>query len=309
MLRCNYSLQSLHNEMKEMKSLALKGDGWMQNKNKARFLAVAALLILGVTATSTVEANHPLTVSLNGQQLHSRFQVNGGEVYAPLLPLATELGYKVNWNRQSNSIEIVDGAASLVQRETAAARITKQQVADWIVQQGKKTGYYLYGLSFEMIDLDGDGIEEVVAAIDGGVHLGNYFIFKRDAAGNYQLIFESPWKVESLKLAEPHQVGDKLLYETVERTGGTGLSIEIVHLWYLEQGRIVEAWAGTVKEMNAMMPGEYSLAVAGYRIQDNVLYVWRTLSPLEDDAETVHGTVETTMTAFEFDGTVFKERK
>ncbi|MNJ70249.1 hypothetical protein D3C77_666910 [compost metagenome] len=61
--------------------------------------------------------------------------------------------------------------------------------------------------------------------------------------------------------------------------------------------------------MNAMMPGEYSLAVAGYRIQDNVLYVWRTLSPLEDDAETVHGTAETTMTAFEFDGTVFKERK
>ncbi|WP_110932724.1 hypothetical protein [Paenibacillus bouchesdurhonensis] len=279
----------------------------MQNRNKIRSLAITALVILGITITPPVEANHPLIVSLNGQQLKSRFEVNNGQVYAPLLPLAAELGYKVNWNRQSAQIDIVTDSASRV-REQSVAKITSKQVADWIVEQGAEDRYYVEGLSFELLDLDGDGEVEIVAAIDGGVHLGNYFIFKKASDGEYQMVFESRWKVDSLKLGEPIQVGDKLLYETLERTGGTGLDVEIAHLWYIEQGQVVEAWKGAVKEMNAMIPDSYSMTVAGYRIQDDQLYYWRTLSLLEDDAETLQGTPDTRLTMFTFDGASFIQK-
>ncbi|AZK47397.1 hypothetical protein [Paenibacillus lentus] len=279
----------------------------MQKKNKARSLAIAVLLIIGITITPPVEANHPLVVSLNGQQLKSRFEVNNGQVYAPLFSLAAELDYKVNWDRQGAKINIVTDDVNLLRR-ASGTKITEQQVADWIVEQGEADRYYLEGLSIELLDLDRDGESEIVAMIDGGVHLGNYFIFDRDSNGDYQLIFERNWKVDSLKLREPIEVGDKLIYETVERTGGTGLSVEIVHLWYIEQGQVVEVWKGTVKEMNAVFPGSYSLTVAGYRIQDGLLYYWRTFSPLEDDAETVQGTSETTLTIYTFDGASFIER-
>lgn len=279
----------------------------MKNRNKARSLAVAALLIIGVMITPPVEANHPLIVSLNGQQLKSRFEVNNGQVYVPLFPLAAELGYKVNWDRQAAKINIITDDVSLLQRE-AVTKITKQQVADWIIDQGEEDRYYVEGLSFELFDLDGDGEAEIVAAIDGGVHLGNYFIFDRDSDGDYQLIFEKRWKVDALMLSEPIQVGDKQLFQTIERTGGTGLDLGIAHLWYIEQGRVVEVWKGTMKELNAMIPGSYSMSVAGYRIQDAELYYWRTFSPLEDDAETMQGAPETTLTIYTFDGASFKEK-
>lgn len=279
----------------------------MQCKDKARSLAVAALLVIGITVTPPVEADHPLIVTLDGQQLKSRFEVADGEVYAPLLPLAKELGYTVNWNKQSDRIDIVSDSERAGNGQGDDG-ITKQQVTGWIVEQGKEDNYYVEGLSYELIDLDGDGEAEVVAAIDGGVHLGHYFMFDRDAKGNYRLIFESPWKVETLKPGAPVRVGDKLLYETVERTGGTGLDVEIVHLWYMEEGRVVEAWKGITKEMNAMIPGSYSLTVAGYHIQDDVLYFWRTLSLLEDDAETIQGAPATTMNTFVFDGVSFQAK-
>ncbi|GAA0137234.1 hypothetical protein YSY43_40750 [Paenibacillus sp. YSY-4.3] len=279
----------------------------MQYKDKARSLAVAALLVIGITVTPPVEADHPLIVTLDGQQLKSQIEVNDGEVYAPLLPLAAELGYSVNWNKRSDRIDIVSDAKR-ADKDQGEAGITKQRVTDWIVEQGKEDRYYVEGLSYEMVDLDGDGEAEVLAAIDGGVHLGNFFIFDRDAAGNYRLIFESPWKVDSMNPGASVLVGDKLLYETVERTGGTGLDVEITHLWYMEQGRVVEAWKGITKEMNAMIPGSYSLTVAGYRVYDDVLYAWKTLSLLEDDAETVQGKPVTTMNTFVFDGVSFQEK-
>lgn len=278
----------------------------MQYNKKARSLAVAALLIIGITVTPPVEADHPLSVMLNGQQLKSQFEVNDGEVYAPLLPLAAELGYTVNWNKQGDRIDILTDSAR-ANRNQLEAKITKQQVADWILEQGEEDRYYVEGLSFELVDLDDDGEAEIVAAIDGGVHVGNYFIFNRAADGHYQLIFETNWKVDYLKLGEPIHIEDKRLYATVERAGGTGLDVEIAHLWYIEQGQVVEAWKGTMKEMNAMLAGSYSLALGSYRVEDNVLYVWNTLSLLEDDAETVRGTPVTTMTTFTFDGTSFKE--
>lgn len=279
----------------------------MQYKDKARSLAVAALLLVGITVTPPVEADHPLIVTLNGQELKSRFEVNDGEVYAPLLPLAAELGYTANWNEQDHRIDILTDSAT-TNRNQLEAKITKQQVADWIIEQGEEDRYYVEGLSFKLVDLDDDGDAEILAAIDGGANIGNYFIFKRAADGHYQLIFETSWKVDSLKLGEPVQVEGKRLYATAERTGGTGLDVEIAHLWYLEQGQVVEAWTGIVKKMNAMLAGSYSLVVGSYRVEDNVLYAWKTLSLLEDDAETVRGTPVTTMTTFTFDGSFFKEK-
>lgn len=279
----------------------------MQYKDKARSLAVAALLVIGITVTPPVEADHPLVVMLDGQQLKSRFEESDGEVYAPLLSLSKELGYTANWNKRSDRIDIVSDPerAGKAQEED---EITKQQVADWIIEQGKEDRYYVEGLSYELVDLDGDGTAEVVAAIDGGVHLGHYFIFDRDVTGNYRLIFESPWKVDDLMPGTPIHVGDKVLYETVERTGGTGLEVEIAHLWYLEERRVVEAWKGITKEMNAMIPGSYSLTVGGYRVHDDILYAWKTLSLLEDDGETVQGTPATTMNTFVFDGASFQAK-
>ncbi len=42
-----------------------------------------------------------------------------------------------------------------------------------------------------------------MAKIDGGVHLGQFFIFDRDVTGTYQLITEQNWKVDSRDFDHP----------------------------------------------------------------------------------------------------------
>lgn len=188
--------------------------------------------------------------------------------------------------------------------------ISKKQVTQWIKQQGaRKANYYFEGLTFVEVQLDEDKELEVIAGIDGGVHLGHFFVFDRSKAGTYKLIAEKDWKVEQLHPGPAIEMNSKKLFETVERTGGTGVDVKYVHLWHVENGKWVEAWEGVLKERNAMITGLHSLVAGGYQVIDDTLYSWNTLTLLEDDDETMKGQRETTLQIFRFDGNRFVEQK
>ncbi|WP_334071232.1 MULTISPECIES: hypothetical protein [Paenibacillus] len=188
--------------------------------------------------------------------------------------------------------------------------LSKKQVTQWIKKQGaRKVNYYFEGLSFVEMQLDNDEELEVIAGIDGASHLGQFFVFDRSKAGTYKLIAEKDWKVERLHPGPAIEMNSKKLFETVERTGGTGLDIKYVHLWHVENGKWVEAWKGVLKERNAMITGLHSLVAGGYQVIDDTLYSWNTLTLLEDDDETMKGQRETTLQIFRFDGTRFVEQK
>ena len=48
-----------------------------------------------------------------------------------------------------------------------------------------------------MTNLDDDNDLDIVAKIDGAVHLGQFFIFDKDVRGDYQMAVEKDWKVEN----------------------------------------------------------------------------------------------------------------
>ncbi|GIO83134.1 hypothetical protein J25TS5_00660 [Paenibacillus faecis] len=188
--------------------------------------------------------------------------------------------------------------------------ISKKQVTQWIKQQGaRKANYYFEGLTFIEVQLDEDKELEVIAGIDGGVHLGHFFVLDRTKAGTYKLIAEKDWKVEALHPGPAVETDSRVLYETVERTGGTGIDVKYAHLWYVKDGKWVEAWKGVLKERNAMITGAHSLVAGSYQVIDDTLFSWETLTRLEDDDETVKGERETTLQVFQFDGTRFVEKK
>ncbi len=161
----------------------------------------------------------------------------------------------------------------------APAAITKELVQKWIETQGKEKGYYFPGLHFEQVNLDEDKELEIVATIDGAVHLGNFFVLDKQAGG-YKLIAERDWKVENISLQPLAETDGKRLFKSVERTGGTGLDEWIDHLWYVEKGAFHEAWEWTTKE-RSFIPGsgEMVLTVGGYQLVDEPswqIYAWTT---------------------------------
>ncbi|MEF2967249.1 hypothetical protein V3851_15535 [Paenibacillus sp. M1] len=184
-----------------------------------------------------------------------------------------------------------------------------EQVADWITRQGLEEvkELYLEALSYVEVQLDEDAELEVIAGIDGGVHLGRFFIFDQTSNGAFTLVAERDWKVEELDPGMEKDVELKKVFETVERTGGTGIDVYYAHLWYLENGEMKEAWQGTLKMRNAMLPGEHSLLAGGYQVIENTLYSWETITKLADDDETPLAGPETMLKVYRFDGSKFAE--
>lgn len=182
----------------------------------------------------------------------------------------------------------------------------KDQIAQWIQQQGERDEYYLEALSYTEVQLDMDNDLEIIAGIDGGAHLGQFFIFDRSSEGSYRMITEKDWKVEQLHPGLMKDVELTMLFETVEHTGGTGIDVQIAHLWYLKDGEFKEAWEGRLKERNAMMTGSHSLLAASYQVIENWLYSWETFYTLADDDVTNTEPPRTTMKRFEFNGEVFE---
>lgn len=267
---------------------------------KKRFILIPILVLsIGVLIFCVVNANGTPRIFLNGTELITEIspELKNDTMMGPVRTIAEAFGANVNWNEKNNIVEI-----------TTKDSITKDQVSQWITTQGKEKEYFLEGLSHEMINLDADNDLEVIAKIDGTVHLGNFFLFDKTKDEDYKLIGEKAWKIENSKMNSPFIINGKKIFEIVERTGGTGLDVYIAHLWYLEEDKMVEAWQGQIKELNAMKMGNYSLNIGSYQILNdtNILYYWESKYKLGADAATTLGEPVTTVKKFTFDGNVFK---
>lgn len=188
----------------------------------------------------------------------------------------------------------------------------KEQVKEWIIKQGKETSrdYYFEGLSYRTTNLDTDDDLEVVAGIEGSVHLGQFFIFDKHPEGKYLLIKEENEKVEQWKLENPIELDGKKLFEFISRTGGTGVDTYETHLWYLDQGKYVEAWKGKLQD-RSIFQGIYSLVVGGFRVNPETkrLYTWESFSEYQEDGDKMPEPVKTVTTLYRFDGTRFVKEK
>lgn len=182
----------------------------------------------------------------------------------------------------------------------------KDQIAKWILEQGQRDEYYLEGLSYTEVQLDSDSELEIIAGIDGGVHLGQFFIFDSDKDGVYQLIVEKDWRVEQLHPGMAKDVELKMIFETVDRTGGTGVDVYEAHLWYLDNGEFKEVWKGWLKGRNAMFAGSHSLVAGSYQVIEGWLYNWETVFKLADDDVTQTAPPQTTMKVYKFNGEMFE---
>lgn len=187
--------------------------------------------------------------------------------------------------------------------------LSKASVQKLIETQGQEKNYYFDGLSFEEINLDEDAEPEMVASINGAVHLGNFFVFDHQG-GSYKLIFEKPWKVEHTALRYQSGDGKQKFFETVERTGGTGIDVTISHLWYVEKGVFQQAWEWTTKN-RVYIPwsGNVDLTVGGYQLIDEPtlqIYAWSANHLLSDEAHTPEAHVPSNrMAIYTFDGKKF----
>ncbi|WP_410768625.1 stalk domain-containing protein [Fontibacillus sp. BL9] len=280
----------------------------MGRKTGIRSAGIILLLTAGILLSGPAKADPSLNLWIDGKPQDMRVDRKDGMIMAPVRSLAESLGASVTWDPKGNQVHVKSGPGdSEAQNGMEDTKVTLKQVASWVKQQGAGSNYYLEGLSFEEVQLDEDDELEVIAGIDGGVHLGQFFIFDRNASGNYKLLAEKNWKVEQLDPGVAKDVELKKVFETVERTGGTGIDVHYAHLWYLDNGIMKEAWRGTMKERFAMVPDGHSLLAGSYQVIDNTLYSWETFTKLADDDETVVGKPETKMKVFRFDGTEFVE--
>ncbi len=196
--------------------------------------------------------------------------------------------------------------------------ITKEQIAAMIKTQGchDMEYYYFDGLSYEAANLDDDADREILARIDGGVHLGQFFIFDEGSDGEYKLIAEKDWKVEEWDLNHPADIDGNMVFRLITRSGGTGADIYTTHLCYLHQNHFTEAWQGTMLE-RSVFGRAYFEKVCGYQIDlysDNKrLYAWETTLgyQLEDDRVTPSGDIktETFTRVYIFNGTEFIQQE
>lgn len=274
---------------------------------KKAVIAICMVVLLSTFTVMTFAAD-PLKLIVNGKEIKADVapQLINGRTMVPIRWVAEALGADVNWDEEA---VYVTGPLTPI-----TDVISKQEVASWIKEQGKdnEDSYYLDGLSYELVNIDSDSALEIMAKIEGAVHLGQFFIFDKDSAGKYQLIAEQDWKVENWDVDNPIEMEGKKIFKLVTRTGGTGLDIFNVHLWYLEQGKFVGAWQDTLLErsvMTALIPESYYKKVGSYQVdvEGKQLYAWETTHQLEEDGVTPKGEVKTTTAMYLFDGTVFKK--
>lgn len=268
----------------------------MKSKFARWSIALIALVVL-LSVAAVAFAGHPVRIALNGQEIEADIPATiiNDRTMVPIRSIADIFGCEVQWDGETRTVNIVD-----------PDRISKQFVSQLIEEQGEDTGYYFDGLHYELVNIDQDEDLEILARIDGGTNLGDFFIFDKTADGGYELIAEEAWKVESWDTDTGIQIGWNRVHELVTRTGGTGVGIISARLWYVEDGQYVELWRGTLEEWSTFQDQIYS-KIAGYRVDrgDLSLYYWQTCQAYrieEDDDVIPEGSAETTMTKYEFVG-------
>lgn len=280
---------------------------------KKKVVIVICMVILLSTFTVMAFAADPIKLIINGKEIKPDVppQLINGRTMVPIKWVAESLGADVQWD--GNAVNIT-GLFST----SAAGLIDKQQVTEWIKNQGKDEddSYFMEGLSYDLVNIDADNELEVVAKIDGAVHLGQLFIFDKDSTGEYRLITEQDWKVENWDFDNPIEIEGKRIFRLVTRTGGTGIDVFNVHLCYLDKGNFIEAWQGTMQECSVFQE-KYYQKVCGYQVdhysENKRLYAWETTLQyqLEQDGVTPKGEKKTATATkvYLFNGTTFMQEE
>ena len=194
--------------------------------------------------------------------------------------------------------------ATVFDIESSLSRISKEEVINLIKTQGTKSPYYFEGLSYKVANIDKDDDFEIVAKIDSGVHVGYFFVFDKNSQGKYSLVAEKDWKVEKWDLEYWYNLnGGIKAYEMTTRAGGSGIDIFYGHVWYLKDGKFVDAWMGTLKERTAFQD-ILNLKIGSYQINsdDSRLYAWTTKYSTKISTNTPMAKPTTTVSIFKFDG-------
>lgn len=169
--------------------------------------------------------------------------------------------------------------------------------------------YYFPGLFAEELNIDRDAELEVLARIQSGVHLGDFFVFDKEPDGAYKLIFEQPWHVESWYTEHSNAGLLTSLVRITTRTGGTGLDVREAHLMYLNDlGVWTEAWSGTLKERSTFQDNVH-LIIGSYQLNDDngQLFYWQTVMDVSLTNEQIRKP-QTTLKVFELVEGRFVER-
>jgi len=267
----------------------------------------ALVLLISCAAVAAMAANNPVKLIVNGREIKADVppQLVNGRTMVSVRWVAEALGAEVR--REGGAVYIDSPALA------SAKLVTPQQVARWIKEQGKSDpdSYYLDGLTYELANIDADEALELVAKIDGGVHLGQFFIFDRNGKGTYQLITEQNWKVDSWDFTHPIELAgeNKGIFKLVTRDGGTGIDQFTARLCYLEQDQFIEAWRGILLERSTMARDAYYQKTGSYQVDDQSkrLYAWETAHRLDRDGVTPLGELQTVTGVYVFNGTVFAE--
>lgn len=191
--------------------------------------------------------------------------------------------------------------------EVIQSKISKEDVVKLIKEHGKESNYYLEHLSFQLINVDNDDDLEIIAHTFGGVHLGYFFLFDKDVSGKYLLAAERFWKVEKLSFDSfPNLLGGIKLHELTELSGGSDLSILTAHLWYMKDGKFIEAWKGKLKE-ESVFQDNYALTVGGYQYIQTFshLYTWSSNYLINTNTNIPKEKPTTTVSIYKFDGNKF----
>ncbi|WP_274364028.1 stalk domain-containing protein [Paenibacillus thermotolerans] len=262
--------------------------------------SVRTLLLCGacVLLAGTAAANGSISVFVDGKRLNNA-RIDNGTTVAPVRTLAEAMGGRVTWDQETHSVHI----------ETQTG-VTEDTVAEWIRERGKESAYYFDGLFAEEANVDADPELEVLARIDGGVHLGNFFLFDKRPDGTYKLIFERPWHVESWIAENLSPEGAHSLYKIVTRTGGTGMDVREARLMYMNDGVWTEAWTGKLKD-RTVFQDNYHLVIGSYQLNDDnsQLYYWQTVTDASAETGKPTGEPKTTLKVFEWAEGRFVEMK
>jgi len=208
-------------------------------------------------------------------------------------------------------LSFINGKSLKNEDEVLQTVLTKDEVVAWIQAQGKEDEYYFEELLFEENNIDRDLDLEVLAKIDGGVHLGHFFVFDVQLDGSYKLIYEQPWHVELWDIEFLFDNDDiSPLYNIVTRAGGSGIDVREVHLMYMSHnGEWTEAWKGMLKERTAFENKNF-IKMGSYQFNDDNddLFYWQTdmVTAIEDNKQI--GELTTLFKRFEFREGQFVEK-
>ncbi|MBO8165059.1 MAG: hypothetical protein H0Z34_15345 [Brevibacillus sp.] len=182
-------------------------------------------------------------------------------------------------------------------------------------------------LLVQAANLDDDSDPEIAAYTNGAVHIGSFYLLDRQN-GTYRLIAERAWNLPHFdpdrwdfrrfdngewNVKDADEIGKVAgirLFEVINRTGGTGLDSYDVHLCYVENGELKEAWRGTLTERVSVPNEPTHLRYGEYQIVEEgekpLLLVWETIgeSPFGAGLERLQH-AETHLKTYAFDGKTF----